>query len=246
MSAQNRAAWDRISDEYQRDHGPQLSKTELLWGGWSIPESELRILGDVAGKDALELGCGAAQMSIVLARAGARPVGLDVSSRQLEHARRLMDEAGVEFPLVQAPAENVPLPDESFDVVFCDHGGMTWADPYRSVPEAARVLRSGGLLAFNMTSPIAEICMDEATGVAGDRLQLDYFSLHRIEGGWGAVGYQLPYGEWIRLLRRSGLVVEDLVDLKPPEGATTTFTGWVPYEWARRWPSENVWKARKV
>jgi hypothetical protein len=123
---------------------------------------------------------------------------------------------------------------------------MTWADPCRRVPEAARVLRRGGLLAFNMSSPLVHVCRDEAAGEeAGDRLRQDYFGMHSFEGDWGAVEYQLPYGEWIRLLRRAGLVVEDLVELHPPERAETTYTGWVGLEWARRWPSENVWKARR-
>ncbi|TMC92230.1 MAG: class I SAM-dependent methyltransferase, partial [Chloroflexi bacterium] len=81
----------------------------------------------------LELGCGAARWSIALAKLGARPVGLDLSSQQLQHARRLMQEAGVEFPLIEASAEEVPLPDTSFDIVFCDWGAMTFCDPYRTV-----------------------------------------------------------------------------------------------------------------
>jgi hypothetical protein len=55
----------------------------------------------------------------------------------------------------------------------------------------------------------------------------------------------LPYGEWIRLFRANGLVVEDLVELRPPEGATTTYTEFTSYEWARRWPAEQIWKVRK-
>jgi len=119
---------------------------------WSIPESQLNVLGDVRDKDVLELGCGAAQWSIALAGLGARCVGLDNSARQLEHARRGMAAAGVDFPLVHASAETAPLPDASFDVVFCDHGAMTFADPERTVPEAARLLRPGGLFAFNAES----------------------------------------------------------------------------------------------
>src|SRR6202011_4439836 len=111
------------------------------------------VLGEVRGKDVLELGCGAAQWSIALALLGARCVGLDNSERQLAHARRLMSEAGVTFPLVHASAEDVPLPAASFDVVFCDHGAMSFADPERTVPEAARLLRPGGLFAFNAESP---------------------------------------------------------------------------------------------
>ena len=144
-AVRNRAMWDNYSEEYQAAHGDDLAASGgYAWGTTQIPESELRVLGDVAGCDILEFGCGAAQWSIALARLGARPVGLDLSERQLQHARRLMAEAGVEFPLVHASAEAVPLLDASFDVVFCDHGAMTFADPYRTVPEVARLLRPGG------------------------------------------------------------------------------------------------------
>src|ERR1700710_512223 len=146
-AARNQAMWDGFSDEYQTKHGADLAaRGGYAWGTTQIPESELRVLGDVTGCDILEFGCGAAQWSIALARLGARPVGLDLSERQLHHARRLMAEAGVEFPLVHASAEAVPLPDASFDVVFCDHGAMTFADPYRTVPEVSRLLRAGGVV----------------------------------------------------------------------------------------------------
>ncbi len=182
--ARNRASWDAYSDEYQAKHGAQLADSGgLAWGTSQILESELRILGDVAGKDILEFGCGAAQWSIALARAGARPVGLDLSARQLEHARRLMAEAGVDFPLVHGSAEAVPLPDASFDIVFCDHGAMTFADPYRTVPEAARLLRHGGLFAFNHHSPIETICWALGAETVGDRLALDYFGMHGFDDG---------------------------------------------------------------
>jgi cyclopropane fatty-acyl-phospholipid synthase-like methyltransferase len=71
---------------------------------WQLPESELGVLGEVAGKDVLELGCGAAQWSILLARNGARPVGIDYSERQLEHARSAVTAAGVEVQLVHTSA----------------------------------------------------------------------------------------------------------------------------------------------
>jgi SAM-dependent methyltransferase len=242
--SRNRDAWNAISDDYQRAHDVQLGVKEVVWGGWSIPEDEVRALGDVAGKDVLELGCGAARFSIKLAELGARPVGLDVSSRQLEHARRLMSEAGINFPLVEASATDVPLPDASFDLVFCDHGGMTWADPYLTVPEVARLLRPGGLLVFNMTSPFVMVCTDPKVG-ATDRLLRDYFGMHRDEEDWGAVGFQLQYGEWIRLFRANDFEIEALLELRPPEHATTTYGDWVSLDWARRWPGENIWKARK-
>src|ERR1700728_2209795 len=134
----------------------------MAWGCWSVPESQLHVLGNVSGKDVLELGCGAARWAIALAKRGARVVGLDVSARQLEHARRNMRDACVDFPLVHASAEAVPLADASFDIVFCDHGAMTFCDPSRTVPEAARLLRRGGLLAFSAATPILNLCWNDS------------------------------------------------------------------------------------
>ena len=243
--AANRSAWNADADDYQARHGDQLRDSGgMAWGVTQIPESELQVLGEVAGKDILEFGCGAAQWSIALAQAGARPVGLDLSERQLEHARRLMAEAGVEFPLVHASAESVPLPDASFDVVFCDHGAMTFGDPYRTVPEAARLLRPGGLFAFNHSSAIADICWPAGTDRPGDRLVTDYFGLRTFVEE-GEVSFQLPYGEWIRLFRANGLIVEDLIEPRPPEGAVSTYRDAETVAWSRRWPAESIWRLRK-
>jgi SAM-dependent methyltransferase len=243
--AQNRASWNADSDDYQARHGEQLaSSTGLAWGTYQRPEAELGVLGEVAGKDMLELGCGAAQWSIALAKLGARPVGIDLSERQLEHARRLMAEAGVDFPLVLGSAEHVPLPDASFDIVFCDHGAMTFADPYRTVPEAARLLRPGGLFAFNHGTPIETIAWPLDSDHVGDRLVLDYFDMHRVDDGEAST-FQLPYGEWVRLFRANGFVIEDLIELRPDDGATSSYRNAEDTAWARRWPAEEIWRVRK-
>lgn len=241
----NLALWESSSDSYQQEHARELSGDNVLaWGVWRISESELRILGDVRDRDVLELGCGAAQWSIALARLGARPVGLDLSARQLEHARRLMASAGVDFPLIECSAEAIPLPDERFDIVFCDWGAMTFTDPFRSVPEAARVLRPGGLFAFCTANPIHMLCLDVQRDALGDRLVNDYFGMHRFE--WeDEVNFQLPFGEWIRLFARHGLTVEDLVEPQAPENATSLFRGEADHAWSRRWPGEAIWKVRK-
>jgi SAM-dependent methyltransferase len=202
------------------------------------------VLGDVSGKDVLELGCGAAQWSIALAGLGARPVGLDLSRRQLEHAREAMGEAGVEFPLVEASAENVPLDDESFDVVFCDHGAFNFADPARLVPECARLLRPGGLLAFSMLTPLFDVFWDNDREAVGDEPRNNYFEHRGFEDDEG-VDFQLPYGEWIRLFRANGLVVDDLIELRPSPDAESSYDT-VKLEWARRLPAEHIWKARKA
>jgi SAM-dependent methyltransferase len=170
-------------------------------------------------------------------------VGLDVSERQLHHARVGQERAGVDFPLVEASAEEVPLPGESFDIVFCDHGAFNFADPSLLVPECARLLRPGGLLAFNRVSPLFDLFYDIENDRVSDALHNDYFGLQRFEDD-ETVDFQLPYGDWIRLFTANGLVVEDLIELRAPEGATSSYD-LVPYEWARRWPAENIWKARR-
>ncbi len=240
---QAREYWDRHSDAYQAEHASQLNTKPCAWGIWAAPEDEIHALGEVAGRDILEFGCGAAQWSICLAQRGARPVGLDNSDRQLAHARRLMAEAGVDFPLIHASAEDTGLPDASFDIVFCDHGAMTFGNPERTVPEAARLLRPGGLLVFNLSTPLMTMCWPEDAPEADDRLHLGYFELGRLEYD-SLPEYVLTYGEWIRLLRRHGFIVEDLIELRPTEGATSTYAG-RSYEWGRRWPTDNIWKARK-
>lgn len=242
----NRAMWEASSDRYEELHAiTHLGEKAIAWGMWRVPEEELHILGEVAGKDVLELGCGAARWSIGLVRRGARPVGLDVSSRQLQHARRLMEEAGVDFPLIEASAEDVPLPDTSFDIVFCDWGAMTFCDPERTVPEAARLLRPGGLFAFSTGTPIQFLCQDVKVDRTTERLINDYFGMRYLE--WeDEVNFQLPYGDWIRLFRRSGFVVEDLIETQPSPDATSTYRNETEMAWARRWPMESIWKLRKI
>jgi SAM-dependent methyltransferase len=216
----------------------------LAWGVWQIPEAELRVLGEVEGQDILELGCGAAQWSISLAGLGARPVGLDLSPRQLEHARTAMADAGVEFPLVEASAEDVPLADESFDVVFCDHGAFNFADPAKLIPECGRLLRPGGFLAFSMVTPVFDIFWDNDRETVGDEARNNYFENRGFEDDEG-VDFQLPYGEWIRLFRANGFLVEDLIELRPGPDAESSYD-LVKLEWARRLPAEHIWKVRKA
>ena len=240
----NRRYWDGVSDEYQSLHGRQLNRFDrAAWGVWGISESKVRALGDVHGLDVLEYGCGAAQWSIWIARQGARPVGLDLSARQLEHARALMARSGSRFPLVNANAERTPFLDASFDLVFCDHGAMTFADPQQTVPEVARLLRPGGRFVFNMASAFHSLCWDDEAEAPGERLQRDYFGMRMWDEE--SVDFQLPYGEWIYLFRTSGLVIEDLIELRPPANARTSYPWFAPLEWARRFPSENIWRVSK-
>jgi SAM-dependent methyltransferase len=242
----NRAFWDSYADEYQAEHDAFITNDEIRWGLWQLPDRDLGVLGDVAGLDVLELGCGAAQFGLVLARLGARVVGLDASERQLEHARENLGASGVDMELVHGSAEKLPFEDAGFDLVVADHGANRFADPYLWMPECARVLRPRGRLAFSGGTPFEAICVNPETDTWEPRLFRDYFGLHRTEWPDGSVEFELGYGDWIRLFRRSGLEVEALVEVQPPEGAPSTYRTAKETDWARRWPMEQIWKARRA
>lgn len=243
----NRRAWDRWAKGFEGPGRQAWATDTIEWGVWGVPETELRALPDVAGMDVAELGCGTGYFSAWMARRGARPVGIDNSPVQLANARRFMAEFGPAFPLVHASAEAVPLRDAAFDLVFSEYGAAIWSDPHLWIPEAARLLRPGGRLIFLVTGTLLILCApQDPNAPSEDRLLRDYFGLHRID--WPdedqSVEFHLGYGDWIRLLRAQGFEVEDLIEVRAPEGATTRFE-YVTPQWARRWPSEQIWKARK-
>ena len=243
----NRALWDDRARNYVASGKAGWAQATPDWGIWGVPESEVGMLpDDLAGQDAIELGCGTAYVASWLARRGARVVGIDNSEAQLATARRLQREHGLEFPLLHGNAEAVPYPDASFDFAISEYGACLWADPHRWVPEAARLLRPGGRLVFLVNSYVLMLCMPPEDGVAAtDRLLRPAFGLSRIEWpGDHGVEFHLSHGDWIRLLRASGFEIEDLVELRPSTQATTRYP-FVTLEWSRQWPCEEVWKARK-
>jgi SAM-dependent methyltransferase len=244
----NRAHWDEIATDYVANGELSWATDQPKWGIWGIPEAEVSLLPErLDGKDAIELGCGTGYVSAWMARRGARVVGIDNSPKQLETTRRLQEQHELDFPLLLGNAEAVPYPDASFDFAISEYGAALWADPYLWIPEAARLLRPGGELVFLTNGLLCILCVPdtEAEGPATDRLRRPYFGRHRTE--WPdseGVEFHLGYGDWIRLLRANSFEVTDLIELRPAEDATTRYE-WVTTEWARQWPSEEVWKARK-
>jgi SAM-dependent methyltransferase len=249
-AARNRAYWDEVNAPRYAEPGARAWAREGIdWGIFAVPEDDLHALpADVAGLDVVELGCGTAYVGAWLARRGARVTGIDNSAEQLKTARRLQDEHDLHFPLVHGNAEATGLPDAAFDLAVSEYGASIWADPYRWIPEASRLLRPGGELVFltNGTLWVLTVPETDHEGPAGDRLLRPYFGMHRFE--WPdnpGVEFHLGIGDWVRLLRANDFEIVDFIEIQAPEGATTAGDGLVDPEWARRWPAEQIWRVRK-
>jgi SAM-dependent methyltransferase len=246
-AVRNRASWTRTNAEYTdgRARG-DWEQAEITWGGCSAREADVQVLPDVRGKDVVELGCGTGYFGAWLKRRGARRVvGVDVTPAQLETARRLNEETGLGVEYVEANAEATGLPGESFDLALSEYGASIWCDPYRWIPEAARLLRPGGELVFLRHATLAILCAarDESQS---ETLQRPQRGLHRLD--WpddGTTEFHLGHGDWVRLLRANGFELLDLVELYADEQTPDSTYYAFSREWAERWPWEEIWRARR-
>jgi SAM-dependent methyltransferase len=243
-AVRNRELWTKSNAEYTDGNALASWNAEPWWGMWKLPEATLGIFGDVAGLDVVELGCGTAYVSAWLARAGARPIGVDITPAQLATARRCMAETGIEFPLVEADAAATGLPEASADLVVSEYGASIWVDPYRWIPEAARLLRPGGRVIFLCNSTLVILCSPD-DGRVTTSLERPQRGMFRFE--WeGGVEFHIPHGERVDVLRANGFELERLVELYAPDHAVDhPYYDFVGADWAKQWPAEEIWVACK-
>ena len=244
--AHNRELWDTLNRAFtDEDALARWSADEITWGLFGVPESEVGALGEVAGRDVVELGCGTAFLSASLARAGAHPIAVDLSPAQLATARRCQRDHTLFFPLVEADAGRVPLRSGAFDLVVSEYGAAPWCDPAEWLAEAARLLRPRGRLVFLTHSVTIAMCVPEEGGVAGDRLLRGHHDVARIAWPGGGIEHHPSHGDWIRLLRSNGFEIIALHELVPPSDAVSRrLYDIVTREWASRWPAEDAWVAQ--
>ncbi|MFN8195064.1 MAG: class I SAM-dependent methyltransferase [Nocardioidaceae bacterium] len=228
----NGADWDRYADEYQATHGEFLGDIGFVWGPEGISESETRVLGDVAGRDVLEVGSGAGQCSRWVRSQGGRAIGLDLSHRQLQHSRRIDQSTGVAVPSVRGTATHLPFADDSFDVVFSSFGALQFvADIERAVAEAARVLRPGGRYAFSITHPTRWMFPDDPGegGLTASQSYWDRTPYVEVDDATGVVSYvehHRTLGDWVSLLADAGFVLERLHEPEWPAEHDRVWGGW--------------------
>jgi SAM-dependent methyltransferase len=231
------ASWDAFADEYRRN--ARLS-TEVAHYGPDIPsEAELRLLGDLNGKRVLELGCGAAQCSIAFARAGARPVGVDISPAQLAHARQLAEEAEVKVELRQGDMADLAfLRADSIDTAFSAWSFQFVEDLGRVFRQVHRVLKVGSPLVFSLPHPAFSL-------VSPAEAPRSYFHKGPERYRWGKVDFvawQHTFSDLYMGLVRSSYRVDLVLEPEPLPGPPRS---WLWTEEMERVPRTLIMRARK-
>lgn len=229
----NRRWWDAAAPAYLAEHGPDLGDVDFLWCPEGLREADARLLGDVAGRRVLEVGCGSAPCARWLRTAGAAVVALDLSAGMLAHAAEVGRASGVAVPLVQADAAALPLTDGSVDVACSAYGGLPFvADAEGVLREVARVLRPGGRFVASVNHPLRWPFPD-SPDPADLRVVSSYFDrTPYVETG---VDDEVVYaehhrtvGDWVRAVVGAGLVLEDLVEPEWTPGRTRHWGQWSP------------------
>ncbi|MEU5553272.1 MULTISPECIES: class I SAM-dependent methyltransferase [unclassified Micromonospora] len=229
----NRHWWDTDADAYQAEHGAFLGDVDFVWCPEGLREADARLLGEVAGRRVLEVGCGAASCARWLATQGAHPVAVDLSAGMLRHAARAADRSGVRVPLAQADALALPFADGSFDVACTAFGAVPFVDDSAALMrEVHRILRPGGRWVFSVTHPMRWIFLDDP-GEGGLTAVHSYFDRQPYveQDDTGVATYVEQHrtlGDRIRELVGAGFRLVDLVEPEWPEGHEGLWGQWSP------------------
>lgn len=229
----NQRWWDADADDYQAAHGDFLGDVDFLWCPEGLRESGARLLGDVAGRRVLEVGCGAASCARWLSTHGAAVVALDLSRGMLRHAATAAKRSGVVVPLLEANAEDLPLADEAFDIACSAFGAVPFcADSAKVMREVHRVLRPGGRWVFATTHPIRWVFPDDP-GPEGLVAQTPYFDRTPYvevdgDGDEVYVEHHRTLGDRVREIVAAGFRLVDLIEPEWPAGHTMVWGQWSP------------------
>lgn len=229
----NRHWWDTDADAYHAEHGEFLGVADFVWCPENLREQDAQLLGDVAGLDVLEVGCGSAMCSRWLAAHGARPVAFDLSAGMLRHARDGAAHTGIDVPLAQADAQYLPFRDAVFDLAFTAFGAVGFvADSARVMREVARVLRPGGRWVFATTHPIRWAFPDDP-GPNGLTATMSYFDRtayveYADDGTPTYAEHHRTLGDRVREIVMAGFRLVDFIEPEWPAGHTQEWGQWSP------------------
>lgn len=199
--------------------------------------------------DAIDLCCGTGYVPAWMARRGATVTAIDNSQRQLETARRLAIEHRLDITWLNGNAEQVPRPDDSYDFAVSEYGAAIWCDPFIWIPEAHRLLRPGGMLAFFGIHPLALACTPlDGSPTSGTWCEIGSAFTASTGGRWRAIraasSSLCPRAAGSACLTALVSTSSTARNCKPRyPGAGKPFG--TPAGWAHCIPSEHIKKVRK-
>ena len=229
----SRLWWDADADDYQAEHGDFLGHVDFLWCPEGIREADAHLLGEIEGRRVLEVGAGSASCSRWLAGQGAHAVALDLSAGMLAHAVTAARATGVDVPLVQASADELPFATASFDAACSAFGAVPFvADSGAVLNEVARVLKPGARWVFSVTHPMRWIFPDDP-GPDGLHVVQSYFDRTpylEVDGNGQAtyVEHHRTLGDYVRQITAAGMVLTDIVEPEWPDGHSREWGQWSP------------------
>lgn len=215
-----RRAWNEAGTIYRERQDWPLDRVH--YGSLLPDESALNLLGDVAGKRALVLGCGGGENGIALARQGALVTGIDVSDRQIAHAQERAEAEGVTVTLVRGPAHELGfLPAASQDLALAVYVFPYVAEIAQALAALHRVLRPGGRLVLSQDHPLRASFWD---GEREEEVALparNYFdpaplAWPFVESGTAMISHHRTLGQWIDLLHAAGFRLARLLEFPLP------------------------------
>jgi len=181
------------------------------YGPGAPNEKHLKLLGNLKGKEILEIGCGGAQCSVFFAKQGAKVTGIDISKEQLKFARKLIEKNKVKVDLIQGSFQDLrKIKSSSKDIVFSAYALQYSPDLLSVFRQVMKILRKGGLFVFSFNHPIWDLL-----DYKNLKIRNSYFDTgkHSNKGSSGKfVIYTRTLSEIYNNLLKTGFFVEQIIE----------------------------------
>jgi ubiquinone/menaquinone biosynthesis C-methylase UbiE len=244
MSRETKTWWEYNAQNYQKKCKIPI---DIHYGPGSPNEKNLKLLGNIEGKNILEIGCGGAQCGIAMAKQKAIVTGMDISNEQLEFAKCLAEENKVKITLQQGDISNLrKIKSNSQDIIFSAWALQYVSDLGKCFKEVYRVLRKNGIFVFSFGHRLHEIINPKTR-----KITTSYFDIGRYterEKGHLFVMYTRNIGEIVDVLVEAGFNVERIIE--PDSRKNYPYDPWKNlwnYKKMKNWvPLTIIFKARKI
>jgi len=221
MNDETRFSWDRHAARYQKENTLPFDVVDYCGGAFPT-EKDLKLLGDVKGLKVLELGAGACNVGIALAKQGAIVTCLDGSKEQLEFGKKNAEQHNVEIETVHADFHDLDQFDpDAYDLVIsiC---ALQYAEDIKHIfSEVHRMLKSNGRFVFSTDHPMMKAVEAHFLYPNDENLHKEYHYKGAEEWKWNDeddytfTTYRRPVSDFLNTLTGAGLKIKKVIDLYP-------------------------------